>query len=78
MDYGRDIENVDIAVSITEINSDEVKLSFRSKHDDVDVGALAELFDGGGHKKASGAVLTSTLNEAKKQIIEKAKQFIRW
>ena len=46
MDYGRDIENVDIAVSITEINSDEVKLSFRSKHDDVDVGALAELFDG--------------------------------
>lgn len=78
VNYGRDIESVDIAVSIRETNDKEVKLSFRSKHDDVDVGALAQLFNGGGHKKASGAVLTSTLDEAKNQVIEKAKQFIRW
>ena len=78
VNYGRDIESVDIAVSITETNDGEVKLSFRSKHDDVDVRAFAQLFNGGGHKKASGAVLTATLNEAKNQVIEKAKQFVRW
>ncbi len=78
VNYGRDIESVDIAVSITEANDGEVKLSFRSKHDDVDVRAFAQLFNGGGHKKASGAVLTSTLDEAKDQVIEKAKQFVRW
>lgn len=77
VNYGRDIESVDIAVTITEKNNNEVKLSFRSKHDDVDVRALAQLFNGGGHKKASGAVLISTLDEAKNQVIEKAKQFIR-
>ncbi len=78
VNHGRDIKGVHIAVSITEINEEKVKLSFRSKHDDVNVGALAETFDGGGHKKASGAIISSTLDEAKKQIIEKAKQFIRW
>lgn len=78
VNYGRDIESVDIAVSIIETGDNEVKLSFRSKHDDVNVEALAKLFDGGGHKKASGAVLTSTLSEAKNQVIKKAKQFIRW
>lgn len=78
VNYGRDIESVDIAVTIMEKSNNEVKLSFRSKHDDVDVRALAQLFDGGGHKKASGAVLISTLDEAKNQVIEKAKQFVRW
>lgn len=77
VNYGRDIEGVDIAATITERDNNEVKLSFRSKHDDVDVRALAQLFDGGGHKKASGAILISTLDEAKNQVIEKAKQFVR-
>ncbi len=78
VNYGRDIESADIAASITETGNGEVKLSFRSKHDDVDVRAFAQLFNGGGHKKASGAVLTSTLDEAKDQVVEKAKQFVRW
>lgn len=78
VNYGRDIESVDIAVSIVETDNNEVRLSFRSKHDDVDVGAMAQLFNGGGHKKASGAVLSTTLDEAKNKVIEKAKQFVRW
>lgn len=77
VNYGRDIEGVEIAVTIREISDAEVKLSFRSKNDDVDVRALAELFNGGGHKKASGATLIASLDEAKDQVIEKAKQFIR-
>ncbi len=60
-----------------EKGDNKVKLSFRSKHDDIDVRALAQLFNGGGHKKASGAMLNSTLDEARNQVIEKAKQFVR-
>lgn len=78
VNYGRDIEGIDIAVTMMEKGDNKIKLSFRSKHDDVDVRALARLFNGGGHKKASGAVLDSTLDEAKNRVIEKAKQFVRW
>lgn len=77
VNYGRDIDGVDISVTIREENSNKVKLSFRSKHDDVNVGELAQLFDGGGHKKASGATLNLSLDEAKELVVEKAKQFIR-
>ena len=77
VNYGRDIDGIDIAVTLREESDNKVKLSFRSKHDDVDVRALAQLFNGGGHKKASGATLSSSLDEAKLLVIEKAKQFIR-
>ncbi len=77
VNYGRDIDGVDISVTIREETDNKLKLSFRSKHDDVDVRKLAELFNGGGHKKASGATLNASLDEAKALIIENAKQFIR-
>ncbi len=76
--YGRDIEGIDISVVIREQENGKVKLSFRSKDDDVDVRALAQLFNGGGHKKASGATLTASLAEAESMVIEKSRKFVRW
>lgn len=78
VNYGRDIDGVEIAVSIRETDNDKVKLSFRSKHNEVDVRALAHLFNGGGHKKAAGATIVDTLDGAKSQVIEKSRQFLRW
>lgn len=77
VNYGRDIEGVDISVTLREENDGKTKLSFRSKHDDVDVSALAELFGGGGHRKAAGATLNVPLEEAKMLVIKNANQFIR-
>lgn len=77
VNYGRDIDGVEISVSLREIEDNKVKLSFRSKHDEIDVRALAQLFNGGGHKKAAGATVTASLDETKNQVIEKAKQFLR-
>lgn len=77
VNYGRDIEGVDISVTLREEDDNKIKLSFRSKSDHVDVSALAKLFNGGGHKKASGATVASSLKEAKAEVINKAKQFIR-
>lgn len=78
VNHGRDIDSVEISVSIREVDKERVKLSFRSKHDGVNVSALACLFGGGGHKKAAGAAVNMTLDEAKAQVIEKSKQFLRW
>ena len=77
VNYGRDIETVKISVALREDKDHKVKMSFRSKDDDVDVRALAELFNGGGHKKAAGATISTSLAEAKMLVIEKSKQFIR-
>jgi len=77
VNYGRDIDGVDISVTLREESHGRIKLSFRSKHEDVDVSALAALFNGGGHRKASGATLIASVDEAKALIIEKSKQFIR-
>lgn len=78
VNYGRDMEGVQISIVIREQEDGSVKLSFRSKDDNVDVRALAQLFNGGGHKKASGATLNSSLIEAESMVIEKSKKILRW
>lgn len=77
VNYGRDIDGVDISVSIREVEDNKVKVSFRSKDDRVDVRALAEIFNGGGHKKAAGATISGSLDEVKGQIIDKVKEMLR-
>lgn len=52
-----------------EMQSKQVKVSFRSRSEGLDVAKIAEQFGGGGHRQAAGATLTSPLPEA----IEKAR-----
>jgi phosphoesterase RecJ-like protein len=46
-----------------------VKVSFRSRSK-VDVGKVAESFGGGGHRLASGAILETSLDEARRRVLE--------
>src|SRR5690606_26072975 len=46
----------------------DVKVSFRS-NGEVDVNVLARRFDGGGHVKASGAVLSGPMDEALERVL---------
>jgi phosphoesterase RecJ-like protein len=45
-----------------------VKVSFRSRGA-VDVARLAEQFGGGGHRQASGAILATSLDEARARVL---------
>jgi phosphoesterase RecJ-like protein len=45
-----------------------IKVSFRSRGA-VDVARLAETFGGGGHRQASGAVLQTSLAEARARVL---------
>ena len=45
-----------------------VKVSFRSR-EPVDVAKVAERFGGGGHRLASGAVLQTSLEEARDRVL---------
>ncbi|MBM4075417.1 MAG: bifunctional oligoribonuclease/PAP phosphatase NrnA, partial [Planctomycetes bacterium] len=47
-----------------EIQSRQVKVSFRSRSTEVDVAKIAEGFNGGGHRQASGATLPGPYDSA--------------
>jgi phosphoesterase RecJ-like protein len=54
IDYINSMPEAKYSVLLSEDEKGNVKASLRTRHDDIDVKALAEKFGGGGHVKASG------------------------
>lgn len=69
VDYVRNVEGVDVAVSFKEIENNRVKASLRSSGV-VDVSETAHHFNGGGHENAAGCTVKGTLDEVEEQVIE--------
>jgi len=63
------IEGTECAFIVVEQMSGQMKVSFRSRTD-LDVAAVAEQFGGGGHKKASGAMLRGSVESAQKRVLK--------
>jgi phosphoesterase RecJ-like protein len=70
--FPRNIEGVEVGALFKEVNEREVKVSLRSKS--LDVGSIAQKFNGGGHAKASGYTFFGSLEEAREQLIVELKQ----
>jgi phosphoesterase RecJ-like protein len=70
IDHLRAIRGVIVAVFFEELAEARVRVSMRSKSDDVDVSAICEKFAGGGHKLAAGARVRGTLAEVERKILE--------
>ncbi|WIV10904.1 bifunctional oligoribonuclease/PAP phosphatase NrnA [Proteiniborus sp. MB09-C3] len=76
IDFIRDIDGVEIACIIKEIDDKLIKVSFRSKNY-ADVSVIAKNFNGGGHVKASGCTLYSSIEEGKILILEEIEKALR-
>ncbi|MCB9914370.1 MAG: bifunctional oligoribonuclease/PAP phosphatase NrnA [Planctomycetes bacterium] len=76
LDLLRAVESVEVVLSLRELAGGLVKLSARSKTD-YDVNALARLFGGGGHRKASGATIEGELDEVKDRLVIAASRRFR-
>ncbi len=64
----------DINVALVEVAPGKVKCSLRTRDQDAyDVSKLASALGGGGHKAAAGATMMMPLPEAKKCVVQKAK-----
>jgi len=63
------IAEVEVAVFLRELAEPRVRVSLRSKGC-VNVAAIAERLDGGGHENAAGCTLDGPLARAKRQIVE--------
>jgi phosphoesterase RecJ-like protein len=68
IDYARNIKGVDVAFTVKYISDNETRISLRSKT--VDVNAIASVFGGGGHVRASGCTIEAPLAQAKKMLVK--------
>ena len=69
INYTRSVAGAEVGLFFLEQPRGGVKVSFRSRQD-VDVARLAERFGGGGHRLASGAILETTLADARTRVLE--------
>lgn len=69
VDYPRDIQGVEVGLLFRETVRGATKISFRS-NGEVDVNALASKFGGGGHIRASGALVERPLEEVRREVLD--------
>ncbi|MEY2481651.1 MAG: bifunctional oligoribonuclease and phosphatase NrnA [Verrucomicrobiota bacterium] len=70
IDHLRAIQGVIVAVFFEELLDGKVRVSMRSKREEVDVSAICQKFGGGGHKLAAGTRVRGTLAEVEQKILE--------
>lgn len=75
VEHARSISGTRLALFFRDLGYGKVKVSFRSTGD-VDVNQFAKEFGGGGHAKASGALISGTLDEVRERVVGAARRFL--
>lgn len=75
VDIPRSIEGTEVGLLFRNTSGGDVKVSFRS-NGDVDVNQLARGFKGGGHVKASGAVVPGPMDEAIQKVLASTREAV--
>lgn len=75
VNYPRNIRGVEVGILFKVIHERAVKASFRSAGK-VDVAALAQVFGGGGHTRAAGARIDTTLEEAIPMVLQEVRRHL--
>lgn len=74
-EHPRSIAGTRMAIFFRDLGHGQVKVSFRSAGS-VDVNAFARRFGGGGHAKASGALIAGSLDTVRDRVIAEARTFL--
>ena len=69
----KQIEGVDVGITIRQIEGNEYKISFRTS-ERINAFSLADIFGGGGHVRAAGCTQNGTIENVKKKILEAVKE----
>ncbi|WP_176461602.1 DHH family phosphoesterase [Anaeromicrobium sediminis] len=75
IEIGRDIWGVEVSILLKELEEKKVKVGLRSKYD-VDVSKIAEIFGGGGHKKAAGCLINDSIKKVNEIIIDNIEEYL--
>jgi phosphoesterase RecJ-like protein len=63
------VKEIEAVVFFKQIDGDAYRVSLRSKGD-IDVGAVAKNFGGGGHRNAAGCTVTGTIDDLQRRFVE--------
>jgi phosphoesterase RecJ-like protein len=74
-EYPRSVKGVRLAIMFRDLGHGKVKISFRSVRG-VDANALAKQFGGGGHARASGALVAGSLDEVRSKVLTAAREML--
>lgn len=69
------VKEIQSVVFFKQTEGDNYRVSMRSKGD-IDIGAVAKEFDGGGHKNAAGCSATGPIDKLQRMFVEKIEQAI--
>jgi phosphoesterase RecJ-like protein len=69
------VKEIQAVVFFKQAEGEEYRVSMRSKGD-IDIGAVAKEFGGGGHKNAAGCTVTGAIDALQKLLVEKIEQAI--
>ena len=75
VEHARSIAGTRMALFFRDLGHGKVKVSFRSTGG-TDVNAFAREFGGGGHAKASGALISGELAAVRDQVVARAQSFL--
>ena len=75
VEHARSIAGTKMALFFRDLGYGKVKVSVFSTGD-VDVIVFARQFGGGGHLKASGALIAGSLDEVRERVIAAARQYL--
>ena len=76
IDFGRDIEGVEVAALIRKTRRNRYRVSLRSKRT-ANVNAVAQRLDGGGHERASGCSINGTQTEVRQRLLKEIEKELR-
>jgi phosphoesterase RecJ-like protein len=76
VEHPRSITGTRMALFFRDLGYGKVKVSLRSTGD-VDVQQFARRYGGGGHRKASGAMLSGALADVEAQVVDDARMYLR-
>ncbi|HEV8409039.1 MAG TPA: bifunctional oligoribonuclease/PAP phosphatase NrnA [Gemmatimonadaceae bacterium] len=74
-EYPRSVKGVRLAIMFRDLGHSRVKISFRSVRG-VDANALAKQFGGGGHARASGALVSGSIDEVRGKVLSAAREML--
>ena len=70
------VKEIEAVVFFKQTEGDEYRVSMRSKGD-IDIGAVAKQFGGGGHKNAAGCTVSGPIDSLQKTFVERIDQAIQ-
>jgi phosphoesterase RecJ-like protein len=75
-EHPRSVAGTRMAIFFRDLGHGKVKVSFRSTGE-VDVNLFARTFGGGGHAKASGALIPGELDEVRERVVAAAREVLK-